>query len=179
VQYVFGIAAAPIWMQIARQFGKHRTAIAGELVQVAVNLGLLAVTPADISLLIGLTIAQGLSQGSGNLMLRAMVSDVADQHRLKSGHDRTALFFSAFSISLKLGFALAVGIALPLVGALGFDPQAAHNSTQALTGLLTVFALGPALAHLTSAFLLRGFTLDEAELSRVQAELRRAGAGHG
>jgi len=179
VQYVFGIAAAPIWMQIARQFGKHRTAIAGELVQVAVNLGLLAVTPGDLSLLIALTIAQGLSQGSGNLMLRAMVSDVADQHRLKTGHDRTALFFSAFSISLKLGFALAVGIALPLVGALGFDPQAAQNSSQALTGLLVVFAMGPALAHLTSAFLLRGFTLDEAELSRVQSELRRAEPGHG
>ena len=179
VQYVFGIAAAPIWMQVARQFGKHRTAIAGELVQVVVNLGLLAVTPGDLSLLIGLTIAQGLSQGSGNLMLRAMVSDVADQHRLKTGHDRTALFFSAFSISLKLGFALAVGIALPLVGALGFDPQAAHNSAFALNGLLIVFAVGPALAHLSSALLLRGFTLDEAELSRVQAELRRTGAGHG
>ena len=178
VQYVFGIAAAPIWMQVARQFGKHRTAIAGELVQVAVNVGLLALTPGNLSLLIALTIAQGLSQGSGNLMLRAMVSDVADQHRLKTGHDRTALFFSAFSISWKLGFALAVGVALPLVGALGFDPQAAQNSTYALNGLLIVFAAGPALAHLASALLLRGFTLDEAEVSRVQAELRRTGTSH-
>jgi len=103
---------------------------------------------------------------------------VADQQRLNTRHDRTPLFFSAFSISWKLGFALAVGVALPLVGALGFDPQAAQNSTYALNGLLIVFAAGPALAHLASALLLRGFTLDEAEVSIVQAELRRTGTSH-
>lgn len=177
-QFVFGIAAGPIWLQVARHIGKQRTAIVGELVQVAINLSLLAITPGSLALLISLTIAQGLAQNSGNVMLRAMVSDVADAHHQKTGQDRTALFFSAFSISMKLGLALAVGITLPLVAALGFDPKAAQNTSGALTGLLVVFALGPALAHLASALLLRGFTVDGAASSHGNAGLQRAGTGY-
>jgi Na+/melibiose symporter-like transporter len=179
-QYVFGIAAGPIWMQVANRIGKHRAAIAGELVQVAINLGLLALTPGNLGLLLALTIAQGLAQGSGNLMLRAMVSDIADQHRLKTGQDRAALFFSAFSISMKAGMALAVGVALPLVAAAGFDPAAAHHGETGLKALLLTFALGPALAHLCSAALLRGFTLDEATHEQIRRKLeRKAALAHG
>ncbi len=167
-QFVFGIFAGPIWLKIGRRFGKHRTAVAGELVQVVINLSLLLVTPDSFPLLLALTLAQGLAQGSGNLMLRAIVADVADKHRLDSGEDRTGLYYSVFSLAGKTATAVAVGIALPLVSWLGFDPKAA-NSPAALSGLLIVFALGPAIAHAFSAALIARFPLDEA----AHAEIRR------
>lgn len=170
LQFVFGIIAAPIWTSVARRLGKHHTAVAGELVQVAINLGLLLVLPGQLPLLLGLTVAQGLAQGSGNLMLRSMVADVADRHRLETGIDRTALFFSVFSISMKGGMALAVGIALPLVAWFGFHPAAKVNTPEALHGLAMVFALGPAIAHLVSAALINRFPIDEAR----HAEIRKA-----
>jgi GPH family glycoside/pentoside/hexuronide:cation symporter len=176
LQFVFGIAAGPIWMKIGYRLGKHRAAIAGELVQVAINLGLLLVVPGQLPLLLGLTIAQGLAQGSGNLMLRAMVADIADKHRLETGEDRTALFFSVFSISIKAAMAAAVGIALPLVAWLGFDPKVTVNTPEALRGLLLVFALGPAIAHIVSAVLVSGFSLDakaHADIHRQLAERER------
>lgn len=174
-QFVFGIAAGPIWMRIAARLGKHRTAILGELVQVAINLGLLLVTPARFPLLLALTLAQGLAQGSGNLMLRAIVADVADKHRLQTGADRTTLFFSVFSLTSKAGMAAAIGIALPLVAWFGFSPTA-PNTPAALDGLLYVFALGPALAHLMSAACLYGFPLGQAEQERIRRALAaRAG----
>jgi glycoside/pentoside/hexuronide:cation symporter, GPH family len=92
-QYVFGVVACPIWLAIGRRIGKGRAAVAGELVQMAINLALLLVAPGGWPLLIALTTAQGLAQGSGNLMLRAIVADVADAHRLETGHDRTGLFY--------------------------------------------------------------------------------------
>ncbi|MDX3884808.1 MAG: MFS transporter [Sphingomonas sp.] len=170
LQFVFGITAGPIWMRIGYRLGKHRTAVLGELVQVAINLGLLLVVPGQLGLLIALTVAQGFAQGSGNLMLRSMVADVADQHRLDTGEDRTALFFSVFSISMKAAMAAAVGVALPLVAWLGFDPTSAENTPEALRGLLLVFALGPAIAHLVSAALVHGFPLDAA----AHAEIRKS-----
>ena len=157
--------------RIGRRFGKHRTAVTGELVQVAINLGLLLVTPSSFPLLLGLTVAQGLAQGSGNLMLRAMVADVADKHRLDTGENRTALFFSAFSLAEKAGTAIAIGIALPLVAWFGFDPKVATNSAEALNGLLLVFALGPAIAHLFSAWAISGFSLDEARHHEIRRSL--------
>lgn len=169
LQFVFGIAAGPIWMWIGYRLGKHRAAVAGELAQVAINLALLLVTPDGFALLIALTVAQGLAQGSGNLMLRSIVADVADAHRLATGVDRTALFFSVFSLTSKAAMAAAIGVALPLVAWLGFDP-AGSNVPHALDGLLMVFALGPALAHGVSAWLIHGFPLDEAR----HAQIRRA-----
>jgi len=169
LQFVFGIAAGPIWMQIGLRLGKHRTAVAGELVQVAINLGLLLVTRDSFALLLVLTIAQGLAQGSGNLMLRAIVADVADKHRLDTGTDRTALFFSVFSLTSKAAMAAAIGVALPLVAWFGFQPTG-PNTPEALTGLLLVFALGPTIAHAISAWLMHGFPLDGA----AHAEVRRA-----
>ena len=170
LQFVFGVFAGPIWLRIGYRLGKHRAAIAGELAQVAINLGLLLITPGALPLLVGLTIAQGLAQGSGNLMLRSMVADIADKQRLESGEDRTGLLFSIFSLTGKAATAVAVGVALPLVGLLGFKPGAV-NAPEALLGLKLVFALGPAFAHLASAWLIAGFSLDEAGHADIRRQL--------
>lgn len=169
LQYCFGILAAPIWLRIGRRLGKGHAAVTGELVQVVINAALLLLWPSSVSLLVALTVAQGLAQGSGNLMLRSIVADVADNHRLWSGQDRIGLFFSVFSLSDKGAMAVAVGIALPLVSWLGFNPSHA-NTPAALAHLHYVFALGPALAHLFSAAIIRGFPIDEDS----HGEIRRA-----
>jgi GPH family glycoside/pentoside/hexuronide:cation symporter len=170
VQFVFGILAGPIWLRVGYRLGKHRAAIAGELVQVACNLGLLFVTPGALSLLIALTIAQGLAQGSGNQMLRAIVADVADKHRLDSGVDRSALFFSVFSLAGKAAMAAAIGVTLPLIAWFGFNP-AGSNTPEALRGVALVFALGPALTHILAAWLIYGFPLDEDAHGRIRKAL--------
>jgi Na+/melibiose symporter-like transporter len=170
LQFVFGTIAGPIWMRVGYRLGKHRAAVAGELVQVATNLGLLFVGPNTIPLLIALTIAQGLAQGSGNQMLRAMVADVADKHRLETGADRAALFFSVFSLAGKAAMAVSIGVALPLIAWLGFKP-AGGNGTDALYGLQLIFALGPALAHILAAWLVYRFPLDEQAHGRIRQNL--------
>jgi len=172
LQYIFGIMACPLWSAIGRRIGKGRAAVAGELTQVVINLGLLFLTRGNVPLLLALTVAQGLAQGSGNLMLRAIVADVADQHRLSTGEDRIGLFYSVFALSDKAGMAVAVGIALPLVASLGFDPRHA-NAPLVLEHLKWVFAAGPALAHTISALVVRGFPIDESRHN----EIRRALAG--
>ena len=169
-QYGFGLLAAPIWQQIGIALGKARAAVLGEAAQAAINLALLALTPDRFGLLLALTAAQGLTQGAGNLMLRALVADVADAHAAQTGEERTGVYYSAFSISMKVGSALALGLALPLLGWLGFTPQGT-NGPAALSGLLLVFALGPALAHAIAAGLMAGFPLDRHSHARIRARL--------
>ena len=170
-QYSFGVLSAPIWQRVGLKLGKARGAVLAELVQSAINLSLLFLAADRFWLMLLLAALQGLSQGSGNLMLRSIVSDLADQHRLATGEDRTGLYFSVFSISVKLGGALAVGVALPLVASFGFDPKAAVNAPGALHGLLLVFAAGPALAHAVAAALMLGFPLDAKRHSEIRRQL--------
>ncbi|WP_225008177.1 MFS transporter [Novosphingobium percolationis] len=168
-QYSFGILAGPIWQRIGTRLGKSRAAVLAELVQAAINFGLVFLTPDRFGLMLALAFLQGLSQGSGNLFLRSMVADIADHHRANTGEDRVGLYYSVFSVSQKLGGAIAVGVALPLVSAFGFDPRGVVNTPDALRALILVFALGPALAHTLAALLVAGFPLD----SKAHAEVRR------
>ena len=170
LQFVFGVLASPIWLRISYRLGKNRTAVLGELVQVAINLGLLFAAPGAFAWVLALTVAQGLAQGSGNLMLRAIVADLVDKQALETGENRSGLLFSTFSLSAKLATAVAVGLALPLVAWLGFKPVGA-NSPEALLGLKLVFALGPALAHAVSAALILRFPLDQRRHAEIQTAL--------
>ena len=170
LQFVFGVFAAPIWLRVGYRLGKHRTVVAGEITQIAINLALLLIGPGDLWPLLGLTVAQGLAQGSGNLMLRAIVSDLADDHRLKTGREQSGLLFSIFNVTNSAAAAAAIGIAYPLIAWLGFVPGHA-NTHAALAGLAIVFAVGPALGHTVSALLIRRFPLDERRQAELRAEL--------
>jgi Na+/melibiose symporter-like transporter len=168
LQFVFGIAAGPIWLKIGYRLGKHRTVLAGEIAQALINLSLLAIRPGDFTPLLALTIAQGLTQGSGNLMLRSIVADLADRQRLRTGQERSGVLFSLFNVTSNAAGAVAVGVAYPLISWLGFVPGHA-NTAAALAGVAAVFALGPVLGHSLSALLIWRFPLDEA----AQADVRR------
>jgi GPH family glycoside/pentoside/hexuronide:cation symporter len=161
IQFAFGVLAGPIWLRIGYRLGKHRTVVLGELTQILVNLALLPLAPGDLGPVIALTMIQGLSQGSGNLMLRAIVADVADAHRLRTGEERSGLLFSIFNVTTNAGLGVAVGIAFPILSWLGFS-AGGHNAPAALRSLHLLFALGPAFGHAVSALLIRRFPLDEA-----------------
>jgi glycoside/pentoside/hexuronide:cation symporter, GPH family len=169
LQFVFGVFAGPLWLRVGYRFGKHRTVVLGEVAQIAINLGLLFIVPGSFWPLLALTVAQGFAQGSGNLMLRAIVSDLADDHRLKTGKEQSGLLFSIFNVTNNAAAAAAVGVAYPLIAWFGFVPGHA-NSHAALSALAVLFAVGPAAGHLLSALLIWRFPLDEGR----QAELRIA-----
>lgn len=175
VQYGFGVLASPIWGAIGRRLGKNRTLIVAEITQIVINLFLLALQPGQYWALIALTLAQGLSQGSGNLMLRAIVSDVADQERLKTGKDHSGLLFSIFNVTINAAMALSVGIALPLVGLFGFK-AGGINTPAALSSLQWIIAIGPAIGHGLSALLMLRFPLTEAKHAEIVAALAAQGA---
>jgi len=170
-QFVFGMLAAPLWQAIARRIGKHKALIATEVGQALVNLPLFLLGANDVAWFMLFTLGQGLMQGSGNLLLRSMLADLADEYRLRTGQDRTAMLFSVFSVTGKAGTAVPLGIALPLVAWFGFDPVAAHNPPAALLALGMVFALGPALAHACTALVMRKFDFGEDKLAAVRATL--------
>lgn len=170
IQFVFGVFAGPIWLRIGYRLGKHHTVVLGEVTQILVNLALLPLAPGDLGPVIALTVIQGLAQGSGNLMLRAIVADVADAHRLKTGEQRSGLLFSIFNVTTNAGLGVAVGIAFPILSWLGFSPGG-HNGPAALRSLHVLFALGPAFGHAVSALLIRRFPLDEARHAEISRTL--------
>lgn len=170
-QFLFGIAAAPLWQAVSRRIGKRSAYLWAEAIQAAINFALVLVGKGDLPLFLALALVQGLTQGAGNLILRAMLADLADEYRLRTGSDRTAMLFSLFSISGKAGSAVPLGIALPLIAWFGFNPQAASQPASGVLALSLVFSLVPGVAHLLATLLMRGFSIDEARQVAIRQQL--------
>lgn len=160
LQYAFGIFASPLWADISYRLGRVRTLVTAELLQAAINLMVLLVTPERLWLLVAIIVAQGLTQGSGNLMLRAMIYDVADRHREQAGIERAGLFSSIFNVTTNAAMAISVAAGFFILARFGFHP-AGPNGPHALAALVAFFAIGPAIGHLASALLITGLPIHD------------------
>ena len=191
VYFVAGLAGAPVWSALAVRMGKHGAlilacvyfaatlllaAFAGPvLVPLAEAAGLGNAEVVVAGLMVALV---GLAFASGDLLLRAMMADVADQVRLEQGEDRTGLLFSILTATSKLGYAVSVmtfaGLRLT-----GFDPTlGGANSETALIWLQAMFAGLPALCLVVGAWALWRYPLDQKRHAEIRAALEaRGGAG--
>lgn len=162
VYFLAGLCGVPIWMQLSYRIGKSRTLAAASLynaLAIAV-IGFLPRGEASIAFVF-MTLA-GLAYGASLFLLRALVADLAEADATAKEERRTGLFFGLFTLSHKIGLALSVGIAYPILGWFGFDQAlGADNTNLAMTGLVVVFCGLPCLFYGAAAFLMHGYRAPE------------------
>jgi Na+/melibiose symporter-like transporter len=150
--FVAGLAAAPIWVRLAKRYGKHRaTAYAG--IVAALSMLLVVLLPAEPFWIPAVAMAlAGLPFAAPAFLLRAMMADLNDAQLLdrRTGGGRetetTGLNFAILTATQKLGYAIPVGLTYPILGAIGFDPRpGAANSAGAILGLELLFVAPPAV----------------------------------
>ena len=184
VYFVAGLIGAPAWSALAVRLGKHGALILA-CAYFAVTLllasfgapvlaSILGVSPLIMAAIMVALV--GLAFASGDLLLRAMMADVADQVRLEQGADRTGLLFSILTATSKLGYAVSV-LTFTALSQLGFDPALVQdNSPSALMWLQVMFAALPALCLMLGAWALYRYPLTQTRHAEIRAALEAAGA---
>ncbi|MBX3272174.1 MAG: MFS transporter [Sandaracinaceae bacterium] len=166
--FVAGLLSVPMWVRISYRLGKHTTFAVAMLYMAAVLPFVLLLGPGDpVWAVVGAYVIYGLGYGAAPVLLKSIIADVTDHDALRSGTRRAGLFYSLLAMTNKLGFALSVGVAYPLLDLVGFDPQA-ENSPEAILGLRLVYVIVPAASLLAAAAAMWRFPLDE----KLQRELR-------
>ncbi|AYV48073.1 MFS transporter [Caulobacter flavus] len=168
VYFVAALAGAPLWPWIAKTMGKHTSlAIAG--VMYAVFQVAAVITPSGINLFgVAVLVLAGLPYSAAPLLVRSMMADIGDEERLNTGVDRTGLLYAIVNGTVKLGFALAIGVFLVLEK-LGFDPKI--PSAQGDTALIVLYTVVPAaLGVLVSVIIVR-YPLDAKRHAEIRAKL--------
>jgi Na+/melibiose symporter-like transporter len=169
----FGCAVAgiPLWLTLSRHLSRHRAwalamAITCPAFAFAALLG-----PGDVGAFALICVVTGLCLGADLALPPAIQADVADWDRLRFRRNRTAGLFALWGMSTKVALALAAGLTLPALGALGLGGEAPPPI--ALTALALTYALIPCALKLTAVALMYGLPLTRARQAAVAARLAR------
>jgi glycoside/pentoside/hexuronide:cation symporter, GPH family len=183
---LFGAAAlgSPFWVSLGNRLGKHRALC------VAVFLSMLAFSSVPLVVyfivpvspdftfiaMFLITLVQGFAFGAGAILGASMLADVVDLDMMRSGEHRTGLLFAFLGFARKFFEAAGVGIALPLIAFLGFDPQAEAQTESGKFGIVMVYCLLPLCLWTVSALVIWNFPITAERLTRIrEAYARRAG----
>jgi GPH family glycoside/pentoside/hexuronide:cation symporter len=143
------IFAQPLWVSLAKRFGKKRVYIASSLFYGANMLAWGLSAPFGLWPSYVLAVLLGVSNSGWTLMGFSMVSDIA-------GDGRAGLYSSIWVAADKIGFALGGTLLVGLVLALfGFDAQKAvmglAQPASAVTGVMIAYGVAPGLLSATAA----------------------------
>jgi Na+/melibiose symporter-like transporter len=138
--FIAGAAGMPLWVRLSAWAGKVRAwamAMAMALVAFVWAWGL---GPGDTAAFATICVVSGLALGADLALPPSLLADVIG----RDGTRRAAgAYFGLWTLATKLNLALAAGIGLPLLAALGYAPGA--KGPGALSALAFVYAAVPCL----------------------------------
>ena len=158
VYFLSGAASMPVWQAVSARAGKPKAWGISMVVAVATFVWAFTLGPGDIVAFAIVCVLSGAALGADLALPPAMVADriaaTGDRHRAAS-------YFSASAFFAKASLALATGLALPLLDALGYIPGVTAVAGAALS-LSAVYALAPCAIKIVSAlWLLRSLSVFE------------------
>lgn len=144
----FAAAAAslPFWLRLAERRGRARAWQLSMLLAILAFAGASRLGEGDLLPFAAICVASGMALGADLALPAALVADVGE--RL----GQAGACFGLWNLVAKLNLALAAGLALPLIEALGYVPGG--ESGRGLSALIFAYALLPLAFKALAALLL-------------------------
>lgn len=170
--FAAGLLGAPLWVRFAKATSKHHAVLCALVAYAVLQTGTMLLPGNNFPLAaLGMALA-GVPAVAPLFLQRAMLADLSDAETLRTGQERTGLFYAALAAVQKLGYAIPVGLTYPILAAIGFDPAlGARNGAAAIDGLVALFVIPPAVLALAAAAVVRGWPIDATAQARTAAAL--------
>lgn len=172
IQYILALVSVPLWAKFAEHFGRHRALVVGALGFFIAHQGFHFVAPGDFTATVLVYVFAGLMTPVIWVMPPALVADTVEYGMLKGGSDDAALYMALYTFIQKLALAIGVGFALPVAGALGFDPGGALTA-QGKEALRIVALFAPGCIAFIGAILLWNYPITAAKHLIIRRWLAR------
>lgn len=181
VLFAAGVVGSPIWVSVGSRIGKHLgIAYAGivslfvfSLVPVVIYWVRPNYPDAVFPCMMAITLIQGLTIGAAPILGQSILADVVDLDTLKSGEQRTAFIFAFMAMIRKIFEALGVGIALPILAWVGFNPATTANSPLSLFTLTAMYCLVPLTLWVISVAIIWRYPITRERQVRLRMALEK------
>lgn len=171
--YVSSSAAIPIWFAISRRMGKHKTVVLGIAWLSLWSAFIPLLGPGHYWIFFAVMMLKGSAVGALVFLPASMAADVVDLDTLRTGEQRTGLYFSLWGMVNKGAVAVGVFIATNGVAFFGFDPTSATNSESAKLALAFLYSVIPAALACVALPLLWKYPLTRERQERMRAHILR------
>ena len=144
------------WCFVAVRLGKKISLVLGLLFSFVGIFSTSFLAPGEtgfFSLLLILTLCYGVGAIALDVLLPSLLADIIDYNRWKFGSDRSATYFSLYSVTGKISVAIGGAIGLAIIGQYGFDPRAEIYTADNVAGLHLAIAWLPSGLILCSIIL--------------------------
>jgi Na+/melibiose symporter-like transporter len=179
VYFVSGLVAMPLWDQLARRFGKHRSLAAAMVLVSVVSLGIFTLDHGEVAAFQILFVVKGACFGAFAYLPLAMMADVVDIDTLRSRDQRTGSYFAVHGFMTKCAASFG-GLSLPLLAMAGYSAApGAVNEAQALFWLGVLYAIVPTALFVFAFWLTWTWPLTAARHRRLRDALERRAARSG
>lgn len=172
----FGAAvlAAPLWPMLIRRFSKHRIWCVAMIYSACVFASAPLLGPGDILAFAVICALSGAALGADLSLPSAILADLVDLDTHRNGSQRTGAFFALWSLAQKFALAGSGGLALILLGWIGFSAEGG-NTPAALWSLTLLYAAAPIVLKAIAIALMWRFPLDAAAQADLRARIEEAG----
>lgn len=172
IYFLSAVAGLPVWLWIGRDWSKHRLWCASMLWVSAVFIFTLTLNEGSYIGYGLICVLGGTCLGVDQAIAASIQADVIDEDTAAGGDGRAGLYFGLWGMATKLAFAIALGIAYPLLWLAGFDAGQANDSV-ALWMLAVLYGLLPVIIKLGVVALIWNFPLDRRRHAELQADIGR------
>jgi len=148
--FLAGAASLPAWVALATRVGRVRAWLGAMFLSLAAFAGAGFLGPGDLLPFALICLASGLALGADLALPAAIAADLGE----RQGH--SGAVFGVWNFVAKLNLALAAGLALPMLGGLGYVP----GSGAGLPALQASYAWLPLLFKALAAALLWRWRVD-------------------
>ncbi len=131
--FVAGAASLPLWVSLAARYGRVAAWLAAMALSIVAFAGASLLGGGDLWPFAAICIASGLALGADLALPAAIAADLGERQ------GQAGACFGVWNFVAKLNLALAAGLALPLLAALGYVP----GSGAGLPALTFAYALLP------------------------------------
>jgi glycoside/pentoside/hexuronide:cation symporter, GPH family len=131
--FIAGAMSLPLWVRLAARYGRVAAWFTSMLLSIIAFAGTGLLSSGDLGFFVVICLASGLALGADLTLPAAIAADLGERHGL------VGAYFGVWNFVAKLNLALAAGLALPLLGALGYIP----GGSAELTALVFAYALLP------------------------------------
>lgn len=143
------LALAPAAVPLTKRYGKKELGIVASFIGAAAYILLFIIHTDNMWLYTALSIAGSLGFGLFNLIIWAFVSDIIDDHEVRSGIREDGTIYAICSFSRKIGQALASALAAWSLSIVGYTEGAVNQTAAVNNGIYNVATIIPALLYIT------------------------------